>query len=97
MISNIVLLLGVCKVNQLYVYPLFFFSFFSHIGHYRVLSRVPCAIQYGRHIFLGEGSDMGIARTTHHPLVWQENTKLVSEKEPEAPNQNKFFVQPGMA
>ena len=33
------------KVNQLYVYiyPLFF-RFFSHIGHYRVLSRVPCAI-----------------------------------------------------
>ena len=22
-----------------------FFRFFSHIGHYRVLSRVPCAIQ----------------------------------------------------
>ena len=34
------------KVNQLniYIYPLFF-RFFSHIGHYRVLSRVPCAIQ----------------------------------------------------
>ena len=34
------------KVNQLYVYlyPLFPHSFFSHIGHYRVLSRVPCAI-----------------------------------------------------
>ena len=34
------------KVNRLYVYiyPLFF-RFFSHIGHYRVLSRVPCAIQ----------------------------------------------------
>ena len=27
-----------------YIYPLFF-RFFSHIGHYRVLSRVPCAIQ----------------------------------------------------
>ena len=25
--------------------PLFFFRFFSCIGHYRVLSRVPCAIQ----------------------------------------------------
>ena len=32
------------QVNQLYIYPLFF-SFFSHIGHQRVLSRVPCAIQ----------------------------------------------------
>ena len=34
------------KVNQLYiyVYPLFF-RFFSHIGHHRILSRVPCAIQ----------------------------------------------------
>ena len=33
-------------VNQLYIYiyPLCF-RFFSHIGHYRVLSRVPCAIQ----------------------------------------------------
>ena len=33
------------KVNQLYIYiyPLFF-RFFSHIGHYTVLSRVPCAI-----------------------------------------------------
>ena len=37
------------KVNQLYIYiyPLFFFflRFFSHICHYRLLSRVPCAIQ----------------------------------------------------
>ena len=33
-------------VNQLhtYIYPLFL-RFFSHTGHYRVLSRVPCAIQ----------------------------------------------------
>ena len=29
------------KVNQLYVHMyLLFFKFFSHIGHYRVLSRV---------------------------------------------------------
>ena len=27
--------------------PPLFFRFFSHIGHYRVLSRVPTAIQYG--------------------------------------------------
>ena len=34
------------KVNQLYVYmyPLCF-TFFSHIGHYRVLKRAPCAVQ----------------------------------------------------
>ena len=32
-------------MNQLFtnIYP--FFSFLSHIGHYRVLNRVPCAIQ----------------------------------------------------
>ena len=27
----------------IYIYP-FFFRFFSHIGYYRILSRVPCAI-----------------------------------------------------
>ena len=37
-------------MNQLYRYihisaPFFFFLAFSHIGHYRVLSGVPCAIQ----------------------------------------------------
>ena len=33
------------KVNQLYIYlyPLFF-RFCSYIGHYKALSRVPCAI-----------------------------------------------------
>ena len=34
------------KVNQLYVYIYpFFLGFPSHLGHHRVLSRVPCAIQ----------------------------------------------------
>ena len=34
------------KVNQLYVYMYtLFFRFFSHLGHYRGLSRVPCAVQ----------------------------------------------------
>ena len=28
-----------------YIHSSFFFSFFSHLGHYRVLSRVPCAIR----------------------------------------------------
>ena len=34
------------KVNQLYIYiyPVFL-RFYSHIGHYRALSRLPCAIQ----------------------------------------------------
>ena len=27
-----------------YIHSFFFFRFFSHIGHFRVLSRVPCAI-----------------------------------------------------
>ena len=34
------------KVIQLYVYIYpFFFRFFSHMGYYRILSRVPCAIR----------------------------------------------------
>ena len=34
------------KVIQLYIYIyLFFFKFFSHLGYYRILSRVPCAMQ----------------------------------------------------
>ena len=34
----------ITKYKYIYIYPLFF-RFFSHIGHYRVLSRIPCAIQ----------------------------------------------------
>ena len=30
--------------SYIHIYPLFF-RFFSHIGHYSVLSRVPCALQ----------------------------------------------------
>ena len=34
------------KLIQLYVYIYpFFFRFFSHVGYYRLLSRVPCAVQ----------------------------------------------------
>ena len=34
------------KVNQPYTYSYpSFFRFFSHIGYYRILSRVPCAIR----------------------------------------------------
>ena len=32
----------------MYIYP-HVFGFFSHIGHYGVLSRVPCAIQQAPH------------------------------------------------
>ena len=48
MIYNVTLVSGVQQRNLLYKYkhPLFF-RFFSHIDHYRVLSRVPTAIQYG--------------------------------------------------
>ena len=33
------------QVNQLCTYMYLLFRFFSQIGHYRVLSRVPCVIQ----------------------------------------------------
>ena len=33
------------KQLYIYIYPLFF-RFFSHVDHYRVLSRVPCATQW---------------------------------------------------
>ena len=36
----------VSKVNQCHIYTNpFFLKFFPHVGHYRVLNRVPCAIQ----------------------------------------------------
>ena len=41
---NVMLVSGVQQMNQLYIYPLFF-RFFSHMDHYRALSRAPCAIQ----------------------------------------------------
>ena len=42
------------ELNQLYIYinPLFFLRFFFHIGYYRVLSRVPYAIQQVLNSFL---------------------------------------------
>ena len=51
MIYNLCLFQVYSKVNQLhmYVYLLsffFFLRFFFHIGHYRVLSRVPCTIHW---------------------------------------------------
>ena len=44
MIYNVVFVSGIQQKSQLYIYPLFFL-FFPHIGHYRALSRFPCAIQ----------------------------------------------------
>ena len=36
------------KMNQLYIcIYLFLFGLFSHMGHYRILSRFPCAIEVG--------------------------------------------------
>ena len=41
---NVVLVSGTQHSKlSIYIYPLFF-RFFSHIGHYRVLSRAPCAV-----------------------------------------------------
>ena len=48
MISNVVLVSGVQQselVIHIHISTVFFLRFFSHIGHYRVLSRVACAIQ----------------------------------------------------
>ena len=46
MIYKVALVSGTTKVNQLYIYiyPLFF-RFFSHIGHYKVLSSFPFTIE----------------------------------------------------
>ena len=47
LIYNVVLLSAVKqsnRVKQIYTYPLCF-RFFFHVDHYRVLNRVPCAIQ----------------------------------------------------
>ena len=41
---SVVLVLGVQR-SELAIHTFTLFIFFSHIGHYRVLSRVPCAIQ----------------------------------------------------
>ena len=45
-VYNVVLVSAYSKVNQLYIYiyPLFL-RLFSHIGHFRVLSQVPSAMQ----------------------------------------------------
>ena len=52
MINNVVLVLAVySKEIQLYIYMyLFLAKFFSHLGCYITLSRVPCAIQL---VFVG--------------------------------------------
>ena len=46
LIDNVLLVSGVHKVVQLSIYMYsFFFKFFAHLGYYRMLSIVPCAIQ----------------------------------------------------
>ena len=48
MIYSVVLVLDVQQSESVvykHMYIFFFFRFFSHIGRYRVLSRVPCATQ----------------------------------------------------
>ena len=46
MINHVVLVSGVSKSESLYVYIYsLFLRFFPHTDHYRVLSRVPCAVQ----------------------------------------------------
>ena len=42
-IYNVMLALGLQKSDSV-IYSIFF-SLFSHIGYYRVLSRVPCVMQ----------------------------------------------------
>ena len=46
LIDNVMLVSVHSKVVQLYIYMYsFFFKFFAHLGYYRMLSIVPCAIQ----------------------------------------------------
>ena len=45
LINNVALASSVQQVIQLYMY-LFFFQIFSHLGYYRIVSRVPCVVQY---------------------------------------------------
>lgn len=46
LMNKVVLVSGYIKVIQLYIcMHLFFFKFFFHIGYYRELGRVPCAIE----------------------------------------------------
>ena len=35
----------------IYIY-IFFFRFFSHMGYYKILSIVPCAMLYSRSLFV---------------------------------------------
>ena len=46
MLYNVVLVSGVQHSDSvIHIHIFFFFRFFSHIGHYRILSSVPCAVQ----------------------------------------------------
>ena len=51
LIYNVVLVSDVHKVIQLYIHIYsFFFRFFSHIGYYRILSRVPSIFIFNKNI-----------------------------------------------
>ena len=41
---DIYIYMYVCIYTYIYIY-MFFFRFFSRIGYYKILNRVPCAIQ----------------------------------------------------
>ena len=48
MINNVMLVSGIQQsdsVIHIHIYIFFFFEFFSHLGYYQILSRVPHAIQ----------------------------------------------------
>ena len=59
--------------NQLYmyIYP-FFFRLFSHIGHYRVFSKIPCAIQQNLLVIYFIYSTVSLPHLSHgdHKLVF---------------------------
>ena len=59
--------------SVIYVYTyLFFFSFFSHTGHYKALSRVPCAIH--RSLLKGKVFVAQSCLTLCKPVVWTWNS-----------------------
>ena len=45
MIYNVVLVSAIQLSDSVIHIHLFFFRFFPHIGYYKILNRVPCAIQ----------------------------------------------------
>ena len=57
-------------MNQLYIYIyLLFFKFFSHVDHYRVLSRVPCAMQWVLISYLFYNSNQLVSSVSQSCLI----------------------------